>query len=155
MTYARGVGTCPTMEATVRQPLERRSEPRHSPGVLLVDDDAALRSVLVRQLQAHGYRVIPAASGAEALTILADEAETIDLLLTDVMMPGLLGPELVAIVQLRWPSVACLCMTGGADDSVLQLIRDSDTPCLEKPFTDAQLQEALEALQRSINHQRV
>jgi len=64
------------VDALASQPVERRSAPRDSPGVLLVDDETALRSVLARQLQARGYRVISAASGGEALTILAEEAET-------------------------------------------------------------------------------
>ncbi len=114
-----------------------------SPTVLLVDDEAALRCLLARQLQAGGYRVISAASGREALEVLSREAVTIDLLLTDVMMPGLLGPQLTAIVQFRWPSVRRLFMTAGATDTALELMGESPAPCLQKPFTNAELREAL------------
>jgi two-component system, cell cycle sensor histidine kinase and response regulator CckA len=116
-----------------------------SPTVLLVDDEAAIRCPLARRLQAGGYRVISAASGREALEILAQEAVTIDLLLTDVMMPGLIGPQLAAIVQFRWPSVRRLGMTGGATDTALKLMGESHTKCLQKPFTDAELREALKS----------
>jgi|SRR5918995_6208549 CheY-like chemotaxis protein len=123
--------------------MDDRAVPRLSPTVLLVDDETAIRSLLARRLEASGYRVISAASGCEALEILTQEAVTIDLLLTDVMMPGLIGPQLAAIVQSRWPSVRRLAMTGGTTDTVLRHMGESNMQCLQKPFTDAELREAL------------
>ena len=123
--------------------MDDRAVPRLSPTVLLVDDETAIRSLLARRLQASGYRVISAASGREALEILAQEVVTIDLLLTDVMMPGLIGPQLAAIVQSRWPSVRRLAMTGGATDAAMRHMGESNMQCLRKPFTDAELREAL------------
>jgi two-component system cell cycle sensor histidine kinase/response regulator CckA len=102
--------------------------------------------MIARQLQTGGYRVIPAASGREALSILTERADTIDLLLTDIMMPGMIGPQLVAIVQIRWPALHALCMTGGAEDWALKLMRKSHIHCLQKPFTDGQLRDALAAV---------
>lgn len=84
---AECVGSAPRlMNDPSTRPAERRASCRLAPTVLLVEDEAALRRVLARQLQAGGYRVIPAASGREALAILTEQAATIDLLLTDVMM---------------------------------------------------------------------
>jgi CheY-like chemotaxis protein len=100
------------------------------------------------EVQASGYRVISAASGREALAILAQQAGTVDLLLTDGMMPGLNGPQLVAMVRHWWPALRRLYMTGGADDSVLKLMRDSHTEWLQKPFTEDELREALDAVLR-------
>ncbi len=132
------------MPATLHTPpVERRASSRLSPTVLLVDDQATVRQLVARQLQTGGYRVIPAASGREALAILTEQAAAIDLLLTDIMMPGMIGPQLVAIVQIRWPAMRALCMTGGAEDWALKLIRESQTQCLQKPFTDVQLRDAL------------
>jgi two-component system, cell cycle sensor histidine kinase and response regulator CckA len=141
------------MDGALPLPPDRRGALRPAPTVLLVEDEAALRSALARQLEAHDYRVIPAASGHEALAILREEGLAIDLLLTDVMMPGLLGPELVAIIRLRWPAVGCLYMTGGADDRAVKMIRDSQIPWLRKPFTNAELREALGAVLRNANSQ--
>jgi DNA-binding NtrC family response regulator len=87
--------------------------------------------------------VISAATGREALEILTQEIVTIDFLLTDIMMPGLIGPQLEAIVQSRWPSVRRLGMTGGATDAAPELMGESNTQCLRKPFTNAELREAL------------
>jgi len=134
-------------------PLDRRGALRPAPTLLLVEDEAGLRAALVRQLETRDYLVIPASSGHEALAILREKGLTIDLLLTDVMMPGLLGPELVAITRLRWPAVGCLYMTGGADDRAVKMIRDSQIPWLKKPFTNAELREALEAVLRNANLQ--
>jgi len=123
--------------------MDDRALPRLSPTVLLVDDETAIRHLLGRRVEANGYRVILAASGREALEILTQEVATIDLLLTDVMMPGLIGPQLAAIVQSRWPSVRQLAMTGGATDTALRLMGESNMQCLRKPFTDPELREAL------------
>jgi two-component system cell cycle sensor histidine kinase/response regulator CckA len=116
------------------------------PTVLLVDDQAAIRELVERQLRAGGYRVIPAASGREALAILTHQAESIDLLLTDVMMPGMIGAQLVAIVQLRWPTVRAMYLTGGAEDWAGELMRETGAECLAKPFTADELRGALAAV---------
>jgi two-component system cell cycle sensor histidine kinase/response regulator CckA len=116
------------------------------PTVLLVDDQATVRALVERQLRAGGYRVIPAASGREALGVLTQHAESIDLLLTDVMMPGMIGAQLVAIVQLRWPAVRAMYLTGGVEDRAGELIRETGAECLTKPFTAGQLRTALAAV---------
>ena len=134
-------------------PLDRRGAPRPAPTLLLVEDEAGLRAALVRQLEIRDYLVIPASSGHEALAILREKGLTIDLLLTDVMMPGLLGPELVAVTRHRWPWVGCLYMTGGADDEAVKMIQDSRIPSLKKPFTNGELREAVETALRKANHQ--
>lgn len=116
------------------------------PTVLLVDDQATVRALVERQLRAGGYRVIPAASGREALGVLTQHAESIDLLLTDVMMPGMIGAQLVAIVQLRWPAVRAMYLTGGVEDWAGELMRETGAECLTKPFTAGQLRTALAAV---------
>jgi two-component system, cell cycle sensor histidine kinase and response regulator CckA len=133
------------MSGAQAQPKPRGQSPL-SPTVLLVEDEAAICQVLVRQLHAGGYRVIPAASSDEALAILTDRGATVQILLTDVMMPGLIGPQLVAIMHLRWPAVQPVCTTGGAVPWATELMRDSRAPRLQKPFTAAQLQDALQTL---------
>jgi two-component system cell cycle sensor histidine kinase/response regulator CckA len=141
------------MDTQFAQVPDRRGALRPSPTVLLVEDEAPLRAALVRQLEARDYRVIAAASGHEALAILRKDAAMIDLLLTDVMMPGLVGPEVVAVTRHRWPAVGCLCMTGSADDVAVKMTRDLRTPWLTKPFTDAELREGVETALSKVNSQ--
>jgi len=129
-----------------RRPAAHAPRPPSShllPTVLLVDDQAAVRDLVERQLQAGGYRVIPAASGRDALAILTQNAATIDLLVTDIMMPGMIGPQLVAVVQLRWPAVRALYLSGGAEDWAVELMRGTGAACLRKPFTAGELRTAL------------
>lgn len=116
------------------------------PTVLLVEDQAIVRDLVERQLQAGGYRVIPAASGRDALAILTQHASTIDLLLTDIMMPGMIGPQLVAIVQLRWPTLRAMYLSGGAENWAEELMRSTGVECLTKPVTAGQLCDALAAV---------
>ena len=134
------------MDGSARHPVPKEASRASSyllPTVLLVDDHAAVRELLERQLRDGGYRVIPAASGREALTILTQHAETIDLLLTDILMPEMIGAQLVAIVHRRWPTVHTLYLTGGVEDWAGELMRETGAQCLMKPFTAAQLRSAL------------
>lgn len=94
-------------------PVSRRSDPE-TLGVLLVDDEVALVSALRRALRRHA-RVLVARSGQEALDLLADGAE-VDVVLTDLMMPGMSGMKLFDEIERRWPRLAArmLFMSGGA-----------------------------------------
>ncbi|MFY9928114.1 MAG: PAS domain S-box protein, partial [Streptosporangiaceae bacterium] len=108
--------------------------------VLLVEDEASLRELTSRILTRGGYRVREAAGGSEAVQLASDPAEPIDLLLTDVVMPEMLGNEVAARVQAIRPGVPALFMSGYA-----QLILDTHgipSPgfdIVEKPFTETAL----------------
>jgi signal transduction histidine kinase/ActR/RegA family two-component response regulator len=124
--------------------------PAVSARVLLVDDDALVRRASVRMLQRAGYAVVDAEDGATALAIAADPNERIDLLLTDLMMPGLSGREVVARFRVLRPGVPIVCITGfateRADDRSLALEVHA---IIAKPFTSAGLQQALREALRS------
>lgn len=104
--------------------------------ILLVEDDAAVRRIAVRILERLGYLVVEAQNAAEALAILEDEEHQFDLLLTDVVMPGMQGRELAEIVSERRPEIRTLFATGYSQDRVLQgrLVRQEVT-VIQKPFT--------------------
>jgi CheY-like chemotaxis protein len=107
--------------------------------VLVAEDDAAVRAMTVQQLERAGYVVVGAEDGASALHVLERDA-SFDLLLTDVVMPGLHGRELLARVHRTAPALPVLVMSGYADDDTL--VRDvlaSAVPYLPKPFTTSQL----------------
>jgi PAS domain S-box-containing protein len=111
-------------------------QPRGEETVLLVEDEEALREVTRRILAAGGYRVISAANGPQALEVAAAHEGPIDLLLTDVIMPQMPGPQLAEHVQQRLPSVRVLFMSGFAQpilDSTEQL--GDGVPLIEKPFS--------------------
>lgn len=107
--------------------------------VLVVDDERALREIVRRVLREAGYEVLVAANGEQALALADAHGGTIDLLLTDVVMPGMLGPELAQRVRERRPAAAVAYMSGFAE-TVLGPAADLEPGVLlDKPFTAAAL----------------
>jgi two-component system, cell cycle sensor histidine kinase and response regulator CckA len=102
--------------------------------VLLVDDEDLLRNVVSDLLSQLGYRVLPAASAQEALT-LAGEQKAIDLVVTDVVMPGMSGPELVKKLQESRTEVKALFISGYTGGKFADFEIGPDPVLLQKPFT--------------------
>jgi two-component system, cell cycle sensor histidine kinase and response regulator CckA len=104
--------------------------------ILLVEDENAVRLLVHRTLQEAGYKVLTARSGAEAL-VLAEQARAhIDLLLTDVIMPGMSGKQLADRLAGIQPGLRVLYMSGYAQEEIAQHgVLDVDIELLEKPFT--------------------
>jgi CheY-like chemotaxis protein len=111
--------------------------------ILVVEDDPRVSRATVGALEELGYRPIACASGHEALDILGRESG-IDLVITDVMMPEMTGPELVREVARRWPHIAVLFVTGyvGEAGDTDEL---SGQEILRKPFTVSALSSAVAA----------
>jgi two-component system, cell cycle sensor histidine kinase and response regulator CckA len=105
--------------------------------VLLVEDEDAVRRVARRALEVHGFRVLEAANGVEALLLAAQNP--IRLLVTDVMMPDQLGPAVAAAILDLRPGLPVLYISGHADEVVRQGLLDPSVPFLAKPFTPSQL----------------
>lgn len=118
--------------------------------ILLAEDEYAVRALCSRVLQAAGYHVIEAADGAQAVELATRHAAQIDLVVTDVVMPGMSGREAAdAICALR-PETRVLYMSGYTDDDILRhdVLRGL-VAFLPKPFTPdvllARVQELLDA----------
>jgi two-component system, cell cycle sensor histidine kinase and response regulator CckA len=108
--------------------------------VLVVDDEAAVRSVVWEILQLAGYLVLEAGSGEEALRISAGQEGPIPLLLTDVMMPGMSGPEVAQRLARKRPEMRVLYMSGSSDDALIRRgVVEQDTAFVQKPFTPGAL----------------
>jgi two-component system, cell cycle sensor histidine kinase and response regulator CckA len=107
------------------------------PTVLVVDDDATFRKVTVRMLEKRGYRVLAAADGDQACDVLADQERPIDLLLTDVALPGSLqGPHVAQRASSLRPGLPILYMSAYSHDSIVKAGRlGTGEDYLEKPFT--------------------
>jgi two-component system, cell cycle sensor histidine kinase and response regulator CckA len=103
--------------------------------VLVVDDEAAVRSAVREILQPTGYLVLEAASGEEALRICAGQEGPIRLLLTDVVMPRMSGPQLAQWVARMRPEMRVLYMSGYADDAMIRHeVVEQGVAFLQKPF---------------------
>jgi two-component system, cell cycle sensor histidine kinase and response regulator CckA len=107
--------------------------------LLLVEDDDAVREFSRRVLEGAGFRVVAAASGAEALELDAG-LERLNLLVTDVVMPGLTGRELAETMRLRRTGLPVVLMSGySRDAAALEELLAGGATFLEKPFTSADL----------------
>jgi PAS domain S-box-containing protein len=108
--------------------------------VLVVEDEDAVRSLIVRVLAREGLAVLTAANGHEALALLTSHRGPIDLLLTDIVMPGLKGFELAEQAPLLRPKIGIVFMTGHIDSEILKRGEHySHHPMLQKPFSPAEL----------------
>jgi two-component system, cell cycle sensor histidine kinase and response regulator CckA len=114
--------------------------PRGEESVLVVEDDSNLRGLAARVLRNCGYTVYVAGGGVEALTIALDPATLIDAVVTDVVMPGMNGRELVERLIESRPGMRSLLMSGYTDDDILRRgVLHGETAFLQKPFTPEQL----------------
>jgi hypothetical protein len=149
VTSTPGAGTAFTilLPATDQQPapVEQATPRRPSGGgetILVVEDEAALREVTSRILTRNGYRVLTASSGPEALKAAESTTEQIHLLLTDVIMPHMLGTELAAKMQELRPAARVLYMSGYAQPILAsQGTLAPGLTLVEKPFSEADLLE--------------
>ncbi|HKJ00247.1 MAG TPA: PAS domain S-box protein [bacterium] len=116
--------------------------------ILLVEDEEMVRFAARRILERHGYRVLPAANAAAAQEIARESEESIDLLLTDVVMPGLSGPQLVEKLGAEQPDLHVLYMTGYTENTIVQHLGPGQLPeIVHKPFSpDALLHGVRRAL---------
>jgi two-component system, cell cycle sensor histidine kinase and response regulator CckA len=126
---------------SLREPIAPTVETTHrSETILLVEDSEALRKLTSMLLSQHGYRVLSAANGAEALEKTKNTPESIDLLLTDVIMPGLNGCELAKRLLLTQPGLNVLYMSGYTDDTIASHAGlGVGTFLLSKPFSEEDL----------------
>lgn len=143
----RGVGTtfnvylpATTEQGPVAAVQQTGGPPRGSETVLLVEDEPAVRDITQAALQRQGYTVLPAASGAEALRIARANQGVINVVLTDVVMPGMSGPQLVERLREEHPRLAALFMSGYTSDAVLRHgFETGQADFLQKPFTTSAL----------------
>ncbi len=127
----------PSMLGEVRDPVGTRGET-----VLAVEDDKALRRILVRQLGSLGYRVLAASNGGEALAIL--EANAVDLVFSDVVMPGGMGGlELAHRVRARWPGTRFVLTSGFPELRIDDGFPVTDIRLLNKPYHKSDLASIL------------
>jgi len=114
--------------------------------ILLVEDDMAVRSMTQSLLEQQGYSVASAGSGEEALNLAARHRDRIDLVLTDVGMAGMSGPQLVERLRSNSGSLPVLFMSGHPPDQMPTLGIDAKDDILRKPFTPSALAIAVRAV---------
>jgi PAS domain S-box-containing protein len=115
--------------------------------LLLVDDESTILSVSQRMLESLGYRVLAAETPDKALLLAADPLNEIDLLITDVVMPGLSGPDLAKRLTAQRPGLKCLFVSGYAANVITDRgMMEKDLDFLPKPFNRDQLAKTVRAI---------
>jgi CheY-like chemotaxis protein len=146
---AKGRGTTfrlffPRVNDPIESGVRREGPPSSEPGtgsetILVVEDDAGVRGLCVSALTDAGYKVLEASSGAAAVTRFDKHKDSVQLVLTDVVMPGWSGPELAARLRRVRPDIPVLFMSGYAPDTVEAVEAIPVEDLLKKPFKPTEL----------------
>ncbi|MGZ8437709.1 MAG: response regulator [Candidatus Limnocylindrales bacterium] len=124
------------------------AKPQHET-ILVAEDEAVVREMVVAWLERFGYRVMAASTGEEAVRLIDRLGDEIDLLLSDVVMPGMSGPDLLDRARRTKPELRAVFMSGYTALTIGRPIQP-DVTLLEKPFSGARLSEVVrETLDRS------
>ena len=112
--------------------------------ILVVEDGLAVRKAMKFILKKNGYQVLEAFDAREALEVFRRHEGPVHLLLTDVIMPGMSGPELVGQLEIRFPEMKVLYVSGHSDrDEVTQDVVSHGAAFLRKPFAMEKVREVL------------
>ena len=139
----------PRVRAEAEEPVEAapKTLPSGTETVLLVEDEEQILSLATRILEIQGYRVLPAGSPAEACLLAERHEGEIQLLLTDVIMPGMNGRELQRRIERSKPGIRTLFMSGYTEDAVVHRgILDKGVFFVPKPFTVRLLAEKVRSV---------
>lgn len=120
--------------------------------ILLVEDEEIIRTLFQQALEDQGYHVLTANNGLEALSLAGEYQETIDLIITDVIMPKMGGYELMQEISKSRPDLAVLFISGYSDVMVSnQGLIDKDHHFLQKPFDISELEEKIRSILDAVN----
>lgn len=115
--------------------------------ILVVEDETHVRTLTARILEALGYRVLAARHGQEGLDIFRKNQRDIDLIITDIVMPNLTGPEMLELARAIRPDIPFIYISGFTDRTLVQHgVLDEEVPILLKPFTRDELAARIRAL---------
>lgn len=137
-------GSCSRVHRRAARPAE--SQAAGTATILLVEDETPVRKLVSQVLKGAGHTVLEAAGGDEVLAQQARHAGPIDLLLTDVIMPGMSGPELVAKLRGRRPAMTVVFMSGYDHELIDRKSLESTASFLPKPFSPRALLDRIDKL---------
>ena len=144
LAWEEGLRSPEKMPQSKQDSQRASSQPRT---ILIVDDEAKMRAILSLWVTRHGFSVLEAKCGEDALQICKDFDELIHLLLVDVVMPGMSGVELAPQIMALRPDIKVILMSGYRDDQIfLNAALNPNTPFFHKPFTLEALIEKIQEL---------
>jgi len=121
-------------------PIQEKAALQGKGTVLVVEDEPGVRNLVRMVLEGHGYTVLVARDGLEGLRVAEQHLGALDLLVTDVIMPGLNGREMAERLQASRPNLRTLFLSGYTDDAIVRHgVLSGEVPFLQKPFTPSDL----------------
>jgi CheY-like chemotaxis protein len=143
----------PSVEQPALSPLPEAANalPNGNGTVLLVEDEAPLRTLAAEALKRFGYQVIPASNGLEALVAANQHPGEIDIVVTDIVMPRMGGPEMVEKLRRKRPGFSVIFMSGYTEAAVLENANiGTDAVLLNKPFSTETLVRKMLEVQEAV-----
>jgi CheY-like chemotaxis protein len=126
--------------------------PRGTETILLVEDDESVRPLVVRILSRCGYEVLEAGNGADAIQLVASRSGPVNLLVSDVVMPGMGGRELAGRILAQHPECKVLFISGYTDDAVIRHgMVAAEFAFLQKPFTASSVARKVRSILDSLS----
>lgn len=126
---------------------EHKLSEAHDEHVIVIEDATSVREAVSNTLKRFGYRVTAFSDGAAALRETQQMPHAADLIITDVIMPNLNGPDVVQVIRAFWPNVHVLYMSGHSDERLLaSAVLRKGYPFLRKPFTPSALLRKIETI---------
>ncbi len=146
-----GTGTCfgLLLPVSTAQPAVENADPQEkikggNRTVLVIEDEETIRDVLKRSLERMGFKVIVATGGAEGVALHDDHRPGLNLVITDLNMPGMDGLTVVSYLRAKSPALPVMVMSGRVDDTVLATLKELKIAGLiDKPFGYAQVEAAI------------
>jgi PAS domain S-box-containing protein len=145
-TIALSLPRAAEQPAPPRPPAPMRPAQTACETILVVEDEPLVRNVTVRVLEGAGYQVLVAESGEDAVGVVERHAGRLDLVVSDVIMPGLSGPHMMEQLRRGRPGLRALYVSGYPQDAIAHRGVDLEVEFLPKPFTAASLLERVRAL---------
>lgn len=119
--------------------------------ILIIDDEVAIREVMKATLEGSGYRVLTTADGSDAIALFHAHRSDLSLIITDIMMPGMDGMELMNVLHNANPDQRFIVMSGLAESEKIEsLVRPNHVTFLQKPFTSTALLESVAGMLKAV-----
>lgn len=144
--------TLPEEKVSLSAPQSVPSCGTNATRVLIVDDEESIRDIFSEVLSEHGYRVFVCHDGVEAIEFLDKERPTVDLVLLDIFMPRMNGPETFRMIRRRFPGMPVLLMSGNVQEEMISAIMtEPATAFMSKPCSNDQLLEYVRMMTHYLN----
>lgn len=121
---------------------EKRGTMNSTPKILIIDDTEEVLSAIVKYFRQKSYHVISASNGLDALKVIENEKDSLDIIITDLVLPNISGVAVISIVKKKYPTIPVIAITGWGEHPEALAKEANANLVLEKPFKLPELEKA-------------